>query len=144
MKKRKPSSGAKPLSKGARRWIVYIALFLSVFGVLDYGYYITRGTYVERLLVDMLTVRPAAAVINSIIPSAAVRANGNSLLSPFGQINILQGCEGTEAIFLLIAAILPFPARWLSKFGGVAGGVLLVYALNQVRILALFISLHWH
>ena len=50
----------------------------------------------------------------------------------------------TAGMFLLIAAVLPFPARWLAKLVGVAGGVFLMYALNQLRILALVVSLHWH
>ncbi len=47
-------------------------------------------------------------------------------------------------MFLLIAAVLPFPARWLSKLAGVFGGVFLMYAMNQLRILALILSLRWH
>jgi exosortase family protein XrtM len=127
-----------------RAWITYILLFLVIFGVLDYGYYFARGTFVEHLIIDKLTVRPAVAIIDTLEPTARATASGHSLLSPFGRINILQGCEGTEAMFLLIAAVLPFPVRWKAKLLGVGTGVLLMYAMNQLRILALFAALRWH
>jgi exosortase family protein XrtM len=47
-------------------------------------------------------------------------------------------------MFLLIAAVLPFPAHRLSKLIGVIGGVSLMYAMNQLRILALVLTLRWH
>jgi exosortase family protein XrtM len=118
--------------------------FLAIFGVLDYGYYLTRGTVVERLLIDTLTVRPAAAVINAVVPAASAVADGSTLQTSFGRINIKEGCEGSEGMFLLIAAILPFPARWLSKLAGVCGGVFLMYVMNQLRLLGLVASLRWH
>jgi exosortase family protein XrtM len=142
--KRSFSDINSPLSRQSRPRIVFIAIFLAIFGVLDYGYYLTRGTIVEHLIIDKLTVRPAAAVVNLIVPNASAKASGNSLLSSFGRINILQGCEGTEGMFLLIAAVLPFPARWRSRVLGVLCGVLLMYILNQVRIVALVATLHWH
>ncbi len=137
-------STASPGKRRTRFGVIYVVLFLAIFGALDYGYYLTRGTAVEHLLIDTLTVRPAAAVINAVVPSVSARASGHSLLTPFGQINILGGCEGSDGMFLLIAAVLPFPARRLSKLAGIIGGVSLMYAMNQLRILALVLSLRWH
>jgi exosortase family protein XrtM len=137
-------SSASPNKRSARFDVVYVLLFLAVFGMLDYGYYLTRGTAVEHLLIDTLTVRPAAALINTAVPAARAKASGNSLYTQFGSVNILEGCEGSDGMFLLIAAVLPFPAGWISKLIGVAGGVVLMYAMNQLRILALVVTLHVH
>jgi exosortase family protein XrtM len=123
--------------------VVYVVLFLAIFGALDYGYYLTRGTAIEHLLIDTATVRPAAAVLNAAVPAASARASGKSLFTRFGSVSILEGCEGSDAIFLLIAAVLPFPASRLWKLIGVIGGVFLMYAMNQLRILALLLTLHW-
>jgi exosortase family protein XrtM len=144
MKNKNPSLRRVPDANRTRPWFIYVVLFLVIFGALDYGYYLSRGTAVERLLIDTLTVRPAATVINTVAPAALTRASGHTLLSPVGQIDVMQGCEGTEGMFLLIAAVLPFPARWPSKLAGAFGGVLLMYAMNQLRILALVASLRWH
>lgn len=131
-------------SRASRHWLVYILLFLLIFGLLDYGYYYTRDTAVEHLIIDKLTVRPAVAIVNWVLPTASARASGQTLVSLFGSINITKGCEGTAAMFLLIAAVLPFPARWGAKLLGIVGGVLLMYLLNQLRILAIVMSLHSH
>ena len=143
-KNESPSYANLPSSKGTWRWIAYVLLFLLIFGVLDYGYYYTRDTAVEHLVIDKLTVRPAVAIVNWVLPTASARASGQTLTSLFGSINITKGCEGTAAMFLLIAAVLPFPARWGAKLFGIVGGVLLMYLLNQLRILAIIISLHSH
>jgi len=133
-----------PDKRSARFGVIYVALFLAIFLALDYGYYLIRDTVVEHLLIDTLTVRPAAAVINTVAPAVSAKAYGHSLLTQFGRINILGGCEGSEGMLLLIAAVLPFPARWRSKLVGVIGGVALIYAMNQLRILALVLSLEFH
>ncbi len=136
-------SPSSPDKRTTRFAVTYLVLFLAIFGALDYGYYLTRGTVVERVLIDTLTVRPAAAFINAQVPAMSARASGKSLLTQFGRITILEGCEGSDGMFLLTAAILPFPARRLSKLVGVIGGVFLMYAMNQLRILALLLTLHW-
>jgi exosortase family protein XrtM len=132
-----------PNKRSPRFGVIYVVLFLAIFGALDYAYYLTRGTVVEYLLIDTLTVRPAAAVINAAAPAVSARARGNSLFTQFGSVNVLEGCEGSDGMFLLIAAVLPFPASRLSKLVGVVGGVSLMYAMNQLRILALVLTLHW-
>ncbi len=136
-------STLSPDKSRARFGVIYVVLFLAIFAALDYGYYLTRGTMVEHLLIDTLTVRPAAALINAVVPAISARASGNSLFTQFGSLNILEGCEGCDGMFLLIAAVLPFPARRLWKLVGVIGGVSLMYAMNQLRILALVLTLHW-
>jgi len=126
-----------------RNWVVYFILFLTIFGTFVYGYYQAQGTIVSRLVVDDLTVRPAAAIINIVFPAAAAKAQGHSLFTRFGRLNILDGCEGAEAMFLLIAAVLPYPAPWRFRLIGLCSGALLVYVLNLARVVALLASLHW-
>jgi exosortase family protein XrtM len=127
-----------------RRWIQYLALFLGIFCALDYGYHLAQGTGLSHLLVDDLTVRPSVAIIHLLLPTASATASGNSLLSPLGRLNILEGCEGTEGIFLLIAAVLPYPTRWRFRLIGVVTGALLIYVLNLLRVVVLLASLRWH
>ena len=129
-----------------RKWVVYFILFLTIFVILGYGYYqsISRGTFVSRVFIDDLTVRPAGAIINVIFPSASAKAIGHSLVSRFVVLNILEGCEGAEGMFLLIAAVIPYPAPWRFRLIGLFFGVLLMYVLNLMRVVALFVLLRWH
>jgi exosortase family protein XrtM len=124
-----------------RRRVIPAVLFLCVFAGLHLGYQSLRGTAVERLVVDTLTVRPAAWLVTKFTPRLDAVADGPTLRSPAGSLNVRAGCEGTEVLFLLIAALVVSPADWKRKPLGMLLGAVLVLALNQARILALFYSL---
>lgn len=60
-----------------------------------------------------------------------------------GGVSIESGCNGIEAILILIAAMLAFPGPWLAKIAGVLLGSALIQALNLVRIISLFYLAQW-
>lgn len=113
-------------------------LFGAVFVLLQSGYGALRGTWVERMAIDTLTVKTAAWTIRTLTPEVAVQAVGTRLKAPGGGINIINGCEGTEVLFLLCAAFASATLPWRARLTGVLAGTLLVFVLNQGRILALF------
>jgi exosortase family protein XrtM len=128
----------------AKRWwrqFSFIIGFIAVFGVLQFGYNASRDTVVERLVIDVATIRPAAMLINLITPDERVQPHEHRLVSPYVKLSVLNGCEGTEALFLLFAAVIAFNAPWRHKLVGVLLGGVLVYQLNQVRIVALYYAL---
>ena len=57
---------------------------------------------------------------------------------------IAAGCNGVEAMILLIAAMLAFPSPWRHKLVGIAIGVIAIQALNLVRIVSLFFLGMWN
>lgn len=59
-------------------------------------------------------------------------------------VSIEAGCNGVEACLLLVAAMLAFPAPWMRKVVGIAGGVLAVQLLNLVRVVSLFYLGQWN
>lgn len=113
-------------------------LFLTVFSVVQLGWQGLRGSSVETLVVHDATVRPAAYLINLLTPATQVRAEGFSLHAPGGGLNILNGCEGTEALFLLFAGFVVAPLTWRSRMKGFLIGTGVVFVVNQLRIIALF------
>ena len=119
-------------------WRVLL-IFLAVFFVLQYAWESGRDTAVERLFIDELTVHPAAWIIDSLWPEFRVRAEGHRLVAAAGRLNILNGCEGLETLFLLMAALMAYPFAWRTRALGMAVGTLLVFGLNQARIVVL-----WH
>lgn len=123
-----------------KRELRFAFLFLLGFFLLHYAYSASRGSLVEHLVIDIATVKPGAAFINLVSPEADAVASGHRIVSPEGTLSILNGCEGTETMFLLIAAILAFSASWKRRIAGALAGILLVYALNQCRIVALFLA----
>lgn len=122
------------------RELRFALVFLLLFSVLQFAYSASRGSLVEHLVIDLATVQPSVAAINLIAPDAGAQAKGNRIISPHGSLSVLNGCEGTETVFLLLAAIVAFNAPWLQKLKGAALGTLIVYALNQGRIVSLFFA----
>ncbi|MGO9445892.1 MAG: exosortase/archaeosortase family protein [Thiobacillaceae bacterium] len=116
-----------------------VIIFLAVFFSLQYGWELSRGTAVEHAVIDQATVVPSAWIINQIWPDQHVVAEGHRLVAPMGRLNILNGCEGMETLFLLVAAFVAYPVTWRKRWLGIGLGFLLVYALNQARLLLL-----WH
>ncbi len=59
-------------------------------------------------------------------------------------VSIQAGCNGVEAIIVLIAAILAFPAPWRHRMAGIAVGFVAVQAMNLLRIITLFYLGQWN
>ena len=55
-------------------------------------------------------------------------------------MNIRRGCDGVVATILLVSACLAYPLAWKSRLSGVLWGYVLIFALNLVRIVGLFIA----
>lgn len=115
-----------------------VALFLGAFALLQWGWTEARGSWIERLVVDRMTVRTAASLINAFDPTVAVQAVGSRLKAAGGGINILNGCEGIEVVFLLAGAMLAVPMAWRARLLGIIVGSGVVFVLNQGRVIGLF------
>ncbi len=122
--------------------VLLVAGFLTVYCALYALFYVSRGGPVERLVIHDATVVPAAALARLLDPATEARAMGNRIYSARGSLVVQSGCEGVETLFLLWAAVAVFPAGLRAKCAGLAWGTLLVYGLNQVRLVALFLVSH--
>lgn len=58
-------------------------------------------------------------------------------------VSIEPGCNGVEAMIVLLAAIIAFPAPWGYKLKGLAWGFLAIQGLNLLRIISLFYLGQW-
>ncbi len=134
-------TGSPVLARSAsvrRGLMVRAGLFLLVFTVLQISWELSRGGAVEHLVVHDATVRPAAALIRVLTPAIEATADGYSLKAFGGGLNILNGCEGVEAVFLLLAAFVITPMPWRARLTGVAFGIAFLFAVNQLRVVILF------
>jgi len=59
-------------------------------------------------------------------------------------VTILAGCNGVEAMIVLAAALLAYPAPLKHKLIGLALGIAAIQALNLVRIVSLFYIGQWN
>ena len=116
------------------RAVVFVALFF----LLQVGWQELRGTSVERAVIHAGTVVPTAFLINILTPAAHAQAVGFQINAVGGGLLIFNGCEGIEALCLLLAAFAVAPLSWSAQWWGVLWGTVVVFAVNQVRLLALF------
>lgn len=121
--------------------LAFALIFGLVFLLLQWTYQGLADTALYRFYIEQLTVRPSAFVIQLIVPQDQVIAEGHRLVWPGGRLNVLNGCDGAEAIELLLAAFVAVAGTWRMKLGGMAIGLCLIYALNQVRLVALYFAL---
>lgn len=122
-------------------WPRMLLVFVLAAGSLQALWSAARGSQLERLVIDHATVNTSVALINWLTPDVAAHGEGSRIRAPDGGINILNGCEGTEVLFLLAAAMLAYPTNWLMRGLGLLAGTAAVFALNQVRLLTLFYGL---
>ena len=58
-------------------------------------------------------------------------------------ISIEPGCNGVEALIVLLAAIAAFPAPFIYKLKGLVWGFFAIQAMNLLRIISLFYLGQW-
>lgn len=68
-----------------------------------------------------------------------VQVEGTMILSSDFGVNIANGCNGVEAMLLVISAIAAFPAGPMSRVSGILAGGVIIQILNFVRIVSLFL-----
>lgn len=109
--------------------------------LLAYAAWATAPAGMQRFFLERLTVAPAAALVNLVSPAESAAAQGPALVSPRARLSVREGCDGLDAMLLLAAALIAAPRGWRARRIGLAGGLLLLYALNQARIVALWFAL---
>lgn len=76
---------------------------------------------------------------------ASVLAQGKVIWSSrngFG-VSIEPGCNGVEAVLVLCAALVAFPASWRQRLYGLLVGFVAIQVLNVVRVISLFYLGQW-
>jgi exosortase H (IPTLxxWG-CTERM-specific) len=102
--------------------------------------------------VDQYVIMPFTALIAKVsvgivgLFDAHAIAVGNALQSTTTgfALLIVRGCNGVEAVIILVSAMLAFPAPWKNRLIGIALGFIAIQALNLVRIISLFYLGQWN
>ena len=96
--------------------------------------------------VDETLVRPftrGIAVVSGAILNAIGQSNTVSETVIAGScfsVNINNGCNGLEATLFLAAAVLAFPATARDRLIGAGVGIVLIQAMNLVRVISLYLT----
>ena len=114
--------------------IVFIAIFAGVMS----AYYLSVMLFKDSLYSAWMDASAWMASIVLNVFGAGVRADGSVISSSSYAIQVSFGCEGTEPIALVVAAISAFPIAWRRKYVGIGAGVVVLFLLNLFRIAALY------
>lgn len=128
-----PARHASPTPASRLRLLVGFPL---LFGALDLAYLHLKTPYLKPWLIDRLTVQPAAWLADALL-AVPVTAHGHTLLAGDLRLSVLNGCEGVDAMLMLLAAVALQRAPWPAKLWGAVLGLAVVYLANQLRIVGL-------
>jgi exosortase family protein XrtM len=118
--------------------------FVIAFALLTGIFEASRGTALERWIVEDGILRPATGLINMLTPQEHVTLVGRTIARPDGSgLRVIRGCEGIEMFLLLTAAILAFPASWRRRLQGLLVGSVLAYVLSITRLMLLHYILRY-
>ena len=116
-------------------------LFLVKFFAILVGAYllIAWGPVNDKVIVPFTTAIASwsGALLNVI--GQKVNVSGTVISSPRFGVNINNGCNGVEAMLILLASIVAFPASLRARVTGLLLGALAVQLLNAVRIVSLYL-----
>ena len=130
-------SSARSLSPS----LAFALKFVLLFSLLLAAFEASRGSAIERFLVEDCILKPTMALIHVLAPNEPIQLLGRTISSPTSHLRVTRGCEGVEILLLLVAALAAFPASWKMRARGFAIGCALSYLLSVSRLIALHFTL---
>jgi exosortase H (IPTLxxWG-CTERM-specific) len=116
-------------------------LFLVKFFVILVGAYllIAWNPVNDRVIVPFTQgiATSSGALLNAI--GQQVTVSGTMITSPRFGVNINNGCNGVEAMLILLASIVAFPASMKARAAGLVLGAIAVQLINAIRIISLYL-----
>jgi exosortase H (IPTLxxWG-CTERM-specific) len=67
-----------------------------------------------------------------------VQVNGTTMRDAAFAVDVKNGCNGIEALILLVSAIVAFGGPWKKRLAGVLIGAIFIEVINLIRIATLF------
>ena len=120
---------------------------LIFFAVLVCLFTLEMQVSIQRNAIEPFTAMLAAISAGIILPfDDSVVSYGKVLqFAPNGfAVSIEAGCNGVEATIVLVAAVLAYPATWVSRVVAIGLGFLAVQLMNILRIISLFYLGSWN
>lgn len=94
--------------------------------------------YHARLPLLKLYAELSSMVLNLL--GYATQARMDVISSNVFSVNIKEGCDAVAPSILFTVAVLVFPVKWKYRWRGLIVGLLIIFILNIVRIVTLFMT----
>ncbi|TPQ27009.1 exosortase family protein XrtM [Methylomonas koyamae] len=134
---------AASMAAKLRRWR-FPLLFAGIYGLMHRAYFQIPDEVLRDTLYHWGLVRPDAALIDLLAPGERVAAVGNHLVSARANLEVVRGCDGSGALFLVVSAMLAYPAELGRKLAGVLAAAVFMYLLNLLRIAAIYVVVAYY
>lgn len=122
-----------------------VLFLVKFFAILIAAYLLIAWNPVnDRVIVpftEMIT-RGSGALLHVI--GQNVNVHGTVISSSRFGVNVNNGCNGVEAMLILLASIVAFPASLRARVTGLLLGALAVQLLNAIRIVTLYLLGAYH
>ena len=135
------SKGRRSAKLGATlrfRPALFLVVLPSVYVLLHFAYFALPDDFLRDYVHYYGIVVPAATIVNFVAPHEAAAAAQGTLRSISASLSIVRGCDGAGVVFLLVAAMSAYPARLKAKLQGILAVVVLMYILNELRVVGLY------
>ena len=116
-----------------------MVLFLAILAALHGIYQLERRTtnrFLDRPITYAVTVA-AQAIGEQLLPFPTVQHGGSVLATGGAAVIVRGGCNGIEALFLMIAGVLAVPGPAVARIKTLVLAVPLLFGLNLLRVLGL-------
>jgi len=135
-----PKLGSIIRSKWKQIWpILLFVLGFVVLMVLFYAFWLSDYSKSNfQPLVVSVNARVSSFILNLFGMGTAPA--GGVIASTQYSVSIARGCDAMEAMALFGSALLAFPAKWKFKLIGFFAGIAILFFLNIVRIVSLFLT----
>jgi len=88
-------------------------------------------------VVHATTAAPAAAWLSWLDPTLPTRAEAAQLRWLGGQLALLAGCDGADVLLLYLPVVMVAATSWLRRGLMAVCGIVVVWLLNQARVVLL-------
>jgi exosortase family protein XrtM len=132
----------KRFYKANHKEIQFVVFFI-LFFLCGQGLYYWGKNYIAPIVVHRMNAEVSSSIINWIHPAEKTSVDENTIKAVGLSMIIEEGCEGSEGIILVVAALLAFEMPLMIKITGIIFGTLLLYLSNLVRIVSLYYSLRY-
>ena len=124
----------------ARFVLIFVAVLVSLF-TLE-----MLAPVQEHVIVPFTTMlaKVSVAIISPFDSTVASQGKVLFFKDSGFSVSIEAGCNGVEAMIVLLAAVLAYPARWRARAIAIASGFVAVQAMNILRIVSLFYLGEWN
>ena len=142
-RKRKPSSKEKhrPKKFSLKRipWAlvkiyIYFGLSLVFFFAL-----LINNSFSKKVMEPFTSVVAFCSSVILNVFGSWTSVSGTHLSSGDFSINVVYGCDGAFATAILLSGIIAYPSRIRQKLMGVLIGIPAIFAINQARVISLFL-----